>query len=63
MVVDEPDYKIWVAGSATSQGQSGKDNHVIKDIYGYLLDINTKQGVQLFKVVWSLTKKGKNSGR
>lgn len=45
-----------------SHGDSRKDNHVTEDTYGYLMDIYTKQGVQLFKVVWSLTKKGKNSG-
>lgn len=45
-----------------SQGHSGKDNHVIEDTYGYLMDTRTKQGVQLFKVVQSLTKKGKKSG-
>lgn len=45
-----------------SQGESRTDNHMIADTYGYLMDIYTKQGVQLFKVVWSLTEKGKNSG-
>lgn len=45
-----------------SQGDSGTDHHVIEDTYGYLMDRHTKQGVQLFKVVWILTKKGKNSG-
>lgn len=45
-----------------NQGDNGMDNHVIADTYGYLIDTYTKQGVPLFKVVWSLTKKGKNSG-
>lgn len=44
-----------------SQGDNRTDNHMT-DTYGYLTDIYNKQGAQILKVVWSLTKKGKNSG-
>lgn len=36
------------------QRESGKDNQVMEDTYGYLMDTYTKRGVQLFKVVLEL---------